>query len=171
MRRLRIELQAAKYLMKLVVDRERLRMEALQQDHDIFEARVKMKDLKRKLNISGDDEDLVTLKKRKNNQGISLSASGPNAATASVDTAVFSASVDQTSGQEQPELADSVFQAVKAGGNAQQAARAKPIAGVPGAPYSMPLACRFLLKLFLSNNNNKFRNNHFTSLSSSSSIC
>lgn len=148
LRRLRIELQAAKYLMKLVVDRERLRMEALQQDHDIFEARVKMKDLKRKLNISGDDEDLVTLKKRKNNQGISLSASGPNAATASVDTAVFSASVDQTSGQEQPELADSVFQAVKAGGNAQQAARAKPIAGVPGAPVlnatGMPVSAQAL---------------------------
>lgn len=57
-----MELQAAKYLMEMIVQREAMRSDALQLEIEIFTSRVKMKELKRSLNITGDEEDLVTHK-------------------------------------------------------------------------------------------------------------
>lgn len=66
LRKLYAEMQSAKELMQMVAQRETMRKEALQAEMDIFNSRCKIKDLKRTLNIKGDDEDLVTHKKRKN---------------------------------------------------------------------------------------------------------
>lgn len=65
LRSLLSEMESAKRLMEMVAHREKMRREALQLELDIFESRCKMKDLKRTLSIKGDDEDLVTHKKRK----------------------------------------------------------------------------------------------------------
>lgn len=65
LRKLLSEMESAKRLMEMVAHRETMRKEALQLEIDIFDSRCKMKSLKRTLNIKGDDEDLVTHKKRK----------------------------------------------------------------------------------------------------------
>ncbi|KAK9452937.1 enhancer of polycomb-like-domain-containing protein [Dipodascopsis uninucleata] len=64
LRRLRAEIELAHNLTDMIMKREVLRKESLQLEWDTFKQRSLVKDLKRKLGIRGDDEDLVT-KKRK----------------------------------------------------------------------------------------------------------
>lgn len=85
LRKLKSEMENAKQLMEMVVKRETMRREALQTEHDIFESRVKMKDLKRSLNIKGDDEDLVTHKKRKTAPPPAPTKVGPQQSLSSED--------------------------------------------------------------------------------------
>lgn len=65
LRRLQAEMQTALQLMQMVVKRETMRKEALTMEKDIFMQRAKVKSLKRKLGIAGDDDDLVAHKKKK----------------------------------------------------------------------------------------------------------
>jgi len=59
---LRRQLELARQLMHTVRQRENARMEQLQLDRTIFEQRDKLKEVKRNLNIKGDDEDLINQK-------------------------------------------------------------------------------------------------------------
>lgn len=65
LRKLQAEMETAKKLMEMVVKREQMRKEALQMEWDIFEQRCKVKGVKRRLGIKGEDEDLVAHKKKK----------------------------------------------------------------------------------------------------------
>lgn len=64
LRRLRAEMEAARTLTEMVMRRESLRRDLLQLEWDAFKQRSMLKDLKRKLGIKGDDEELVTRKKK-----------------------------------------------------------------------------------------------------------
>ncbi|KAK7204510.1 enhancer of polycomb-like-domain-containing protein, partial [Myxozyma melibiosi] len=64
LRRLRTEMEAARTLTEMVVRREALRKDLLQLEWDAFKQRSILKDLKRKLGIKGDDDELVTRKKK-----------------------------------------------------------------------------------------------------------
>ncbi|ODV89626.1 hypothetical protein CANCADRAFT_16291, partial [Tortispora caseinolytica NRRL Y-17796] len=65
LRRLRAEMEMAKNLVELVLKREQLRKESLIVELDVFQQRCRVKEVKRKLGIKGDDEDLVNHKKKK----------------------------------------------------------------------------------------------------------
>ena len=62
LKKLRKELEDARYLVHMVKQREMLHKEQLSIDRSIFEQRAKVKDVKRDLTIKGDDEDLINQK-------------------------------------------------------------------------------------------------------------
>lgn len=59
LKKLRKELEEARFLMTQVRRRELLKRDQLAMDKQIFDQRVKVKELKRKLSIKGDDEELL----------------------------------------------------------------------------------------------------------------
>lgn len=59
LKKLRKELEEARYLMTKVKEREILKRRQLAMDKQIFDQRLQVKELKRKLNIKGDDEELL----------------------------------------------------------------------------------------------------------------
>lgn len=59
LKRIRQELETARGLVKDVLQRETMRKNQFEYERQIFEKRRTMVDLKRKLNIRGDDEDLI----------------------------------------------------------------------------------------------------------------
>ncbi|KAF2128338.1 hypothetical protein P153DRAFT_292813 [Dothidotthia symphoricarpi CBS 119687] len=59
LKKLRKELEEARYIMAQVKRRETMIREQLSTDKQIFDARVAVKDIKRKLSIKGDDEELL----------------------------------------------------------------------------------------------------------------
>lgn len=59
LKKLRKELEEARFIMAQVKRREIMIREQLSTDKQIFEARVAVKDIKRKLSIKGDDEELL----------------------------------------------------------------------------------------------------------------
>ncbi|KAL5121665.1 Enhancer of polycomb-like protein 1 [Pleosporales sp. CAS-2024a] len=63
LKKLRKDLEEARALMSQVRRRELLQREQLQIDKTIFEQRAAVKDLKRRLNIKGDDEELLITQK------------------------------------------------------------------------------------------------------------
>lgn len=65
LRLLHLELVHAKEMALLVAKREFANKKTLESDLSIFTDRIKMKELKRKLNISGEDEDLVHHKRKR----------------------------------------------------------------------------------------------------------
>ncbi|KAJ5326344.1 uncharacterized protein N7506_009446 [Penicillium brevicompactum] len=62
LRRLRKELEDARELVALVRQREVARREMLSMERQLFKQRVEVKEMKRKLNIKDDDEDLINQK-------------------------------------------------------------------------------------------------------------
>ncbi|KAK9470869.1 enhancer of polycomb-like-domain-containing protein [Dipodascopsis tothii] len=64
LRRLRMEMEIARNLVEMVLKREMTRKENLQLEWNLFKQRAMVKDMKRKLGIKGDDDDLVTKKKK-----------------------------------------------------------------------------------------------------------
>ena len=62
LRRLRKELEDARQLVALVRQRELARKEMLATERILFLQRAEVKDMKRKLNIKDDDEDLINQK-------------------------------------------------------------------------------------------------------------
>ena len=62
LKKLRKELEEARYLMSRVKVREVMGREQLAIDRQIFEQRAAVKEVKRKLSIKGDDEDLINQK-------------------------------------------------------------------------------------------------------------
>jgi hypothetical protein len=62
LRRLRKELEDARELVALVRQREIARKEMLSMEKKIFEQRAQVKEMKRKLNVKDDDEDLINQK-------------------------------------------------------------------------------------------------------------
>ena len=62
LKKLRKELEEARYLMSRVKIREVMGREQLAIDRQIFEQRAAVKEVKRKLGIKGDDEDLINQK-------------------------------------------------------------------------------------------------------------
>lgn len=65
LRNLRTELQQARDMAEMVLKREQLKRASLLADQALFEQRCLVKDLKRKLGIKGEDEDLISFKRRK----------------------------------------------------------------------------------------------------------
>ncbi|OLL27154.1 Enhancer of polycomb-like protein 1 [Neolecta irregularis DAH-3] len=65
LRKLRAEMIEARDLIAMVRDREKMRKDSLVMDHLIFNQRCTVKDVKRKLGIQGEDEDLVSHKIKK----------------------------------------------------------------------------------------------------------
>ena len=65
LRSLRGEMDQVRNLTELVLRREQLKREALLADQAVFEKRCHVKELKRKLGIKGEDEDLINHKRRK----------------------------------------------------------------------------------------------------------
>ncbi|KAJ5504822.1 hypothetical protein N7463_007696 [Penicillium fimorum] len=65
LRRLRKELEDARELVALVRQREIARREMLSVERQIFKQRCEVKEMKRKLNIKDDDEDLINQKPKK----------------------------------------------------------------------------------------------------------
>jgi enhancer of polycomb-like protein len=63
LKKLRKDLEDARVLMSLVKRRELAHREQLQNDKTIFEQRLAVKDIKRKLSIKGDDEELLITQK------------------------------------------------------------------------------------------------------------
>lgn len=63
--KLYMELKATKELCFLVAEREKLRMEALEAEREIFNLRCQVKAVKRELGITDSDEDLILHKKKK----------------------------------------------------------------------------------------------------------
>lgn len=66
LRRLRKELEDARQLVALVRQRELARREMLAVERQVFLQRSEVKDMKRKLNVKDDDEDLINQKVRQN---------------------------------------------------------------------------------------------------------
>src|ERR1700760_686154 len=64
LKRLRKDLEDARYLLKMVKEREHMKLESLKTDRLLFEQRHNVKMLKRKLGIKTDDEDLINQKKK-----------------------------------------------------------------------------------------------------------
>jgi enhancer of polycomb-like protein len=62
LRRLRKDLEDARSLLKMVNDREKLKMEVLKTDRRVFGQRLEVKNLKRKLGLKDSDEDLINHK-------------------------------------------------------------------------------------------------------------
>ncbi|OOQ87466.1 Enhancer of polycomb-like protein 1 [Penicillium brasilianum] len=77
LRRLRKELEDARQLVALVRQREVARKEMLGMDRTIFMQRNEVKEMKRKLNIKDDDEDLINQKPKK--KTIEMPPRQPNA--------------------------------------------------------------------------------------------
>ncbi|RMD44481.1 hypothetical protein DV735_g653, partial [Chaetothyriales sp. CBS 134920] len=71
LRRLRLELETARNLLLMVKRREQIRKEVIEIDRQVFEQRLAFRETKRKLNIKGDEELLVNVKKQKLPQGMS----------------------------------------------------------------------------------------------------
>jgi len=65
LRKLRAEMMEARDLIAMVRDREKMRKDSLVMDHLIFNQRCTVKDVKRKLGVQGEDEDLVSHKTKK----------------------------------------------------------------------------------------------------------
>lgn len=65
LRRLQAEMRQAKSLFRMVAKREPLRLQAIQADADVFDQQCKVKTLKRKVGVSGDDEDLLVTSRRR----------------------------------------------------------------------------------------------------------
>ncbi|QQK45400.1 Enhancer of polycomb-like protein 1 [Penicillium digitatum] len=65
LRRLRKELEDARELVALVRQREIARREMLSMERQLFKQRAEVKEMKRKLNIKDDDEDLINQKPKK----------------------------------------------------------------------------------------------------------
>ncbi|KAJ6150141.1 hypothetical protein N7471_001340 [Penicillium samsonianum] len=65
LRRLRKELEDARELVALVRQREVARKEMLSTERQLFKQRAEVKEMKRKLNIKDDDEDLINQKPKK----------------------------------------------------------------------------------------------------------
>ncbi|KAJ5545442.1 hypothetical protein N7535_006172 [Penicillium sp. DV-2018c] len=65
LRRLRKELEDARELIALVRQREIARKEMLSMERQLFKQRCEVKEMKRKLNIKDDDEDLINQKPKK----------------------------------------------------------------------------------------------------------
>ncbi|CAI7667639.1 unnamed protein product [Penicillium discolor] len=65
LRRLRKELEDARELVALVRQREVARREMLSMERHLFKQRAEVKEMKRKLNIKDDDEDLINQKPKK----------------------------------------------------------------------------------------------------------
>jgi enhancer of polycomb-like protein len=63
LKKLRKDLEDARVLMSLIKRRELAHREQLQNDKTIFEQRLAVKDIKRKLSIKGDDEELLITQK------------------------------------------------------------------------------------------------------------
>lgn len=64
LKRLRKEIEDGRGLVALVLKREKVKEDLLKVDRDIFEKRKKLKEVKEKLGIKGDDEDLINQKVR-----------------------------------------------------------------------------------------------------------
>lgn len=62
LRRLRKELEDARHILAMVKQREMTRKEVLNADKALFKQRAEVKEIKRKLSIRGDDEDLINQK-------------------------------------------------------------------------------------------------------------
>ena len=62
LRKLRHELESARHILSLVKQREMIRKEVLMMDRALFQQRAEVKEIKRKLGIKGDDDDLVAQK-------------------------------------------------------------------------------------------------------------
>ncbi|KAJ5873449.1 Enhancer of polycomb-like protein 1 [Penicillium subrubescens] len=77
LRRLRKELEEARQLVALVRQREIARKEMLGMDRTLFTQRNEVKEMKRKLNIKDDDEDLINQKPKK--KTIEMPPRQPNA--------------------------------------------------------------------------------------------
>ncbi|RMZ81586.1 hypothetical protein DV737_g2515, partial [Chaetothyriales sp. CBS 132003] len=71
LRKLRLELETARNILLLVKRRELMRKEVIEIDRQVFEQRLAFRETKRKLNIKGDEELLVNVKKQKLPQGMS----------------------------------------------------------------------------------------------------
>lgn len=65
LRSLRAEMQQARDLAEMLIRREQLKRASLLADQAVFEKRCLVKDMKRRLGIAGEDEDLITHKRRK----------------------------------------------------------------------------------------------------------
>lgn len=90
LRKLQAEMQQAKHLFEMVARREQLRLQNIQCDWDVFEQRCKVKALKRKLNIAGDDEDFITPKRKREERRLP-----PTATTAGTPSAAPAAKKDE----------------------------------------------------------------------------
>ncbi|KAK9462153.1 enhancer of polycomb-like-domain-containing protein [Lipomyces oligophaga] len=66
LRRLRAEMDAARTLTEMIVRREAMRKDLLQLEWDTFKQRAVLKDMKRKLGLKGDDDELMTRRKKPN---------------------------------------------------------------------------------------------------------
>lgn len=65
LRKLRLELEQARNLIELVVRREQLKKESILLEQCIFNQRCHVKEIKRKLGIKDDDDDLISQKRKK----------------------------------------------------------------------------------------------------------
>ncbi|KAJ5783815.1 uncharacterized protein N7518_009492 [Penicillium psychrosexuale] len=77
LRRLRKELEDARELVALVRQREIARREMLSMERHLFKQRAEVKEMKRKLNVKDDDEDLINQKPKK--RALDMPAQRPNA--------------------------------------------------------------------------------------------
>jgi len=75
--RLRREMLQAKQLVEMVAKRERLRKESLSYEENIFNQRCSVKNVKRKLGVRGDDEDLVSHKRKRPSESANISTRLP----------------------------------------------------------------------------------------------
>ncbi|KTW27378.1 hypothetical protein T552_02357 [Pneumocystis carinii B80] len=71
LRKLRSEMEQARNLIELVVRREQLKKESILLEQRIFNQRCYVKEIKRKLGIKDDDDDLVSHKKKAHDNGSS----------------------------------------------------------------------------------------------------
>ena len=70
LRKLRLELETSRNLLLMVKRREQIRQEVLEVDRKVFEQRLAFRETKRKLNIKGDEELLINVKKQKLPPGV-----------------------------------------------------------------------------------------------------
>ncbi|KAI3220628.1 hypothetical protein DTO012A7_9400 [Penicillium roqueforti] len=77
LRSLRKELEDARELVALVRQREIARREMLSMERHLFKQRAEVKEMKRKLNVKDDDEDLINQKPKK--RALDMPAQRPNA--------------------------------------------------------------------------------------------
>ncbi|KAM0792558.1 hypothetical protein ACM66B_005223 [Microbotryomycetes sp. NB124-2] len=91
--RLRNDLFAAHELMVKTRDRERLKLESLRHERQVFEARVEMRELKRKLNEADGDEDLLVgrREKKRRKDDVSSTVSGIRLSIRKPDPSNYSA--------------------------------------------------------------------------------
>jgi enhancer of polycomb-like protein len=109
LRGLRQEMQQARQLAELVLRREQLKRDALLADQALFEKRNSVKQLKRRLGIKGDDEDLIIHKRRRS----ITEAATPRPGAARTGSSKTSAAVD-ASGEPQLQSLQDYFEERKA---------------------------------------------------------